>query len=104
MVKCTVHKGKKGLSRRQGQGTTNEAGGRMAQSAATGFPISTAERFSVQPGAAPTGGNPRVQRARCSMDKWICRLALMIAESGPHPRLSKEEVGFLSSAKDLVVV
>lgn len=43
-AKCT--QSKKALAG-QGQGTTNEAGGRMAQSAATGCPISTAERFSV---------------------------------------------------------
>lgn len=45
LAKCTQRN--KTFSRRQGQETTNEAGGGMAQSAATGFPISTAERFSV---------------------------------------------------------
>lgn len=48
-------KEEKDVNRRQGQGATNEAECSMAQSAATGFPVLTAELFSLQPGAAPTG-------------------------------------------------
>ena len=80
----------KDLSRRQGQGTANEADGRMAQSSATGFPISTAERFSIQPGAAPTGATHVCSAHTAAWANgfaaWLSRLQNLAHTLGSPPR------------------